>query len=235
MPCALTEPGNYPDYLKRILKTIAVGNDTDLKTCACSLRSPLTTEGCPAIGGDGKIGAFPFCTQESADSKYAIWPLEKAMETYWRVRAWDFSAAVTVKPFEDDEFLVTTSIKNIRSAANKESDLVCFNEFVDPEEAYKSADIFFGPLSFGNQFLQKVDNLYYSGLGGYFSNDLFNPLVELEFSFGADVNIYGNDFPFSVLGANLKISVNAYMEDQPDFYNPAIGCTASLTPSSYWP
>ena len=183
-------------------------------------------------------GYFPKCIQESTDNNYAIWPLEKAMQTYWRVRAWDFSAEVTVKPFEDAEFSVTTSIENIRSAANEESDLVCFNSFEDTDEdPDQDADIFFLPLAFGDQFFKKVGNLYYSGLDGSFFDGSFNfplPFLELEFNFGAEAGIYGNEFPFSVLGSNLKISVNANMEDQPDFYNPAVGCTASLTPSEWW-
>ena len=39
MACGLTSSLNYPDYFQSILKEINIGNDTDLKTCACSLRS----------------------------------------------------------------------------------------------------------------------------------------------------------------------------------------------------
>jgi hypothetical protein len=65
MPCVLTESGNYPDYLKSILKKIAVENDNEAKACACSLRTPLTDEGCPITDEDGKLVAFPFCLTDS--------------------------------------------------------------------------------------------------------------------------------------------------------------------------
>lgn len=65
MPCALAEPGNYPDYLKAILKEIAAGNDDELKACACSLRTPTTDEGCIIPDEDGKLLAFPFCLTDS--------------------------------------------------------------------------------------------------------------------------------------------------------------------------
>jgi hypothetical protein len=39
MACGLTSSLSYPDYLKSILKEINIGNDTDLKVCACNLSS----------------------------------------------------------------------------------------------------------------------------------------------------------------------------------------------------
>jgi hypothetical protein len=92
MPCALTEPGNYPDYLKTILKTIAVGDDDHLKACACSLRSPVTDEGCLIVDKDGKIGAFPFCSTLVEDgvgdgTNYPLkLTLKQAMFLYWQVK-----------------------------------------------------------------------------------------------------------------------------------------------------
>lgn len=35
MPCALTSPYNYPDYLKITLKEIEIGDDENLKIAAC--------------------------------------------------------------------------------------------------------------------------------------------------------------------------------------------------------
>lgn len=67
MPCALTEPDNYPDYLKSYLKEITAGNDDELKACACSLKTPTTEEGCPILDEDGKVGAFPFCVTNIAN------------------------------------------------------------------------------------------------------------------------------------------------------------------------
>jgi len=99
MPCALTEPTNYPAYLQTILKEIAAGDNTDLKTCACSLRTPVDNEGCPIIGEDGKIGAFPFCSSlvtdgVGDDTEYPLkLTLKQAMNLYWKTPDWKFSAS----------------------------------------------------------------------------------------------------------------------------------------------
>jgi len=166
-------------------------------------------------------GYFIGCIEESTDNNYAIWSLEKAMQTYWRVRAWDFSAEVTVKPFEDSPFELSYSVANIFSTANQESDLVCFNEFFDGP---RGVDIFFSPV-------KKVGDLYYSGLAGL----IVDGSTGLEFVFGPDIfDIFGNEFSFPVLGADLKIGSFYFLESQPEGYNPVVGCTASLTPSEWW-
>lgn len=94
MPCALAEPGNYPDYLKAILKEIATGDDDKLKTCACSLRSPTTADGCLIVDQDKKVGAFPFCIPLVTDgvgdnTDYPLkLTLKQAMFLYWQVKNW---------------------------------------------------------------------------------------------------------------------------------------------------
>jgi hypothetical protein len=98
MPCALTEPGDYPNYLKDILKQINIENNGDLKICACSLRSPVTDEGCLIVDEDGKVGAFPFCSSlvESGVGDDTAYPLKltlkQAMNLYWKTTDWKFSA-----------------------------------------------------------------------------------------------------------------------------------------------
>ena len=52
MACGLTN-SNYPDYLSSILSDINVGNDTDLKACACSLKSYVDV--------NSKPYALPIC------------------------------------------------------------------------------------------------------------------------------------------------------------------------------
>jgi hypothetical protein len=86
MPCALTEPENYPDYLKTILKTIEFGNDDKLKTCACLLKSPVNGDGCIALDENQKIGAFPACMYP-IDNNSTI-SLKTLMEMYWTVKTW---------------------------------------------------------------------------------------------------------------------------------------------------
>jgi len=54
----------------------------------------LIIRGCPIIDGNGKIGAFPGCTEELSnalnplDLHFSI-NLEKAMALFWRVRTWE--------------------------------------------------------------------------------------------------------------------------------------------------
>jgi hypothetical protein len=87
MGCALTEPNNYPDYLKKILKEIEVGNDKELKDCACSLISPRTEDGCLMVDENGKIGAFPDCISDDPPPyNYPSGSLKDIMTFYWRVK-----------------------------------------------------------------------------------------------------------------------------------------------------
>jgi len=90
MPCAIAEPGNYPDYLKKILKEIEVGNDDEANACACNLITPLTDEGCPITVENGKLLAFPFCLDTEppdVDPNLYVYDLaltyEQAMKFYW--------------------------------------------------------------------------------------------------------------------------------------------------------
>jgi len=95
MPCALTEPGNYPDYLKKILSIIDVGNDNDLKACACSLRSPVNSEGCLILDSDNKIGAIPTCFAGECGFCHGLVTtnLSDLMEIYWKVKSWKITAS----------------------------------------------------------------------------------------------------------------------------------------------
>ena len=241
MACGLTSGADYPDYLKRILKIIDVGNDTDLKACACSLISPLATEGCPApaIGGDGKIGAFPFCTQESADSKYAIWSLEKAMETYWRVRTWSFTANGVERWYDypDDgdgnvDIPFSTSVQGITSTDGdyntntKQENLVCSNFFYRnyPGSTYDNTDV---EISFNSGTVQpakKVGDLYDSSIYGYVLDG------DNGWEYGFDYNRTPNVGSLSILGATVPISAFYDYDDQNEYLTEVI----SLTPTSYW-
>jgi hypothetical protein len=92
MPCALTSEADYPDYLKSILNEIEAGNDEALKACACSLKTPTTNGGCPILGEDNKVGAFPFCLTYIEEDTSSVgdgtnYPLKlslkDAMNLYW--------------------------------------------------------------------------------------------------------------------------------------------------------
>jgi len=176
-------------------------------------------------------GYFPGCIEESTDSKYAVWPLEQAMQTYWRVRAWDFSANIVVRLFDypeegqNTDIPLESSVSDIRQEAEDEQTLVCYSEFIrqDRLDGYpKSGDIFFFPY-------RKVGDLYYSGLGGLIEDGQSNT----EFAFWADNQTYPSaQFPISILGATLDITA-FYLEDA-EYESEVISCTASLVPSEWW-
>jgi hypothetical protein len=89
MGCALTEPDDYPNYLKKILKEIELGNDKKLKACACSLITPVNNDGCPILDSNKKIAAFPFCIEEvESITEGFIGTLEQMMTIWWRVKKW---------------------------------------------------------------------------------------------------------------------------------------------------
>ena len=242
MACALTEPDNYPDYLKRILKNIAVGNDTDLQACACSLRSPLTTEGCPAIGGDGKNGLFPFCTEESADSKYAIWSLEKAMETYWRVRTWRFTASGVERTYdypddgENTDSPFSTTIEGITSTDGdyntntKQENLVCSNFFYRnyPGSTYDNTDVEIRFNSGTVEPAKKVGDLYDSSIYGYVLDG------DNGWEYGFNYDRTPNVGSLSILGATVPIGAFYDYDDQNEYETEVVYLSATLTPTSYW-
>jgi hypothetical protein len=136
MPCALIEPGNYPGYLKSILKEIEVGNDKELKACACQLRSPVTDEGCPIVDENGKIGAFPFCSTlvtdgVGDDTAYPLkLTLKQAMNLYWKTTDWKFSASAQSSSCGNSWSINYTQNKRLTSSKVPPSkNLVCQNLF----------------------------------------------------------------------------------------------------------
>ena len=98
MPCALTSDADYPDYLKSILKEIDIGDDDELKNCACKLVTPVTDGGCEILDEDKKVGAFPFCSTlvtdgVGEDTEYPLkLTLKQAMNLYWQTTSWNFVA-----------------------------------------------------------------------------------------------------------------------------------------------
>jgi hypothetical protein len=142
MPCALTEPGDYPDYIKSILKKIEVENDNTLKACACSLRSPVNDDGCLILDSDGKLGAFPFCIAPgNLDLDEFSLDLKDAMSAFWRVKAWKYTINGYVNIVQTDpqssQFRIYSGSVIVRSDGPglwnrtpiiKQKELVCFEE-----------------------------------------------------------------------------------------------------------
>lgn len=79
----------FPGYLKNLLKSIENGNDDELKKCACSLHI-LEKDGCISLDEDGKMGAFPFCVQETSFGDEDIKPgfsQKDIMQLFWRTKS----------------------------------------------------------------------------------------------------------------------------------------------------
>ena len=138
MPCALTETDkDYPDYLKKILKEIDVGNDDELKDCACSLKTLTTDEGCPITDSDGKLVAFPFCLNDTNpnlgnENVFYISDIgmsyKDAMKLYWKRDPINISfQANGTLAIESEKCPVLTSIgsTSLKSDNITLKDLVC--------------------------------------------------------------------------------------------------------------
>jgi hypothetical protein len=136
MPCALVEPGSYPDYIKSILNEISAGNDDEAKACACSLRTPLTDEGCPITDEDGKLLAFPFCLidtpvtgpfyNEFVTSSVGL-SYKDAMRLYWsKTIDMEFSGyKVASTGAENCPVCISTGSTSFKSNELSNKDLVC--------------------------------------------------------------------------------------------------------------
>jgi hypothetical protein len=122
MPCPLLGSDNYPDYIKKILQEINAGNDDELKTCACLLKTVLDDQHeCAEPMTDGKLALFPFCiidtetdptTISVAGNPYSYWPfpigisLDDLMLLYWQnynisINGIDFITCPTPDPDGD--------------------------------------------------------------------------------------------------------------------------------------
>ena len=136
MSCALTDNAGYPDYLKSILREIAAGNDDELKTCACQLKTPTTDGGCPILDEDDKVVAFPFClrdTNPNLTSSIDFYTSDiglsykEAMKLYWKRTRFDiaFNASGSVN-LESEECPVLQS----SASTSLESDIVTLKDLV---------------------------------------------------------------------------------------------------------
>lgn len=167
MPCALTEPDNYPDYLKSYLKEIAVGNNEELKTCACQLKTPLNNEGCPIVDEDGKVGAFPFCVTNIANISvggicggpewYACsyeqgsgLTLKQAMRMYW------LTVGIKIGTIKASDNKVLTEIGGIPGDGGSP---ICSNIDID---------LLIGHFEEQSSSVFNLNGLYYDGTSFYF-------------------------------------------------------------------
>ena len=173
-------------------------------------------------------GYFPFCIPEGTPEN-CPWTLEKAMQTYWRIRTWTFFASGIATNTDDpsDTIPFSSEITDITSRDNEtgepqtlEEGLVCGNLFENGIlDAYCLIEFYQAETSGG---------LYNSGLIGEVVDDRVDPL---EFVFAANVS---SAFSISILGTNIPITMTYKNDpDQESSYSITSG-SATLTPTLWW-
>jgi hypothetical protein len=171
-------------------------------------------------------GYFVYCIQESADSRNAIWTLENAMKTYWRVRSWSFSASGTVES-DSGPSPFSTSLDNIQSGSfwddiyATEDQLVCGGGFYlnEPNNSEQWVEMEFGTV-------KRVGNLYNAGFGGY----VYDNLMGVEYSFGSIPFFTQASSTITLFGGTLPIGARNLV----DVPGAVLSLTATLTPTLWW-
>jgi hypothetical protein len=175
-------------------------------------------------------GYFPFCIPEGTPEN-CPWTLGKAMQTYWRIRTWTFSASGIVTNDEDpsDTFPFSSVYTDITSRdfetgepQTLEERLVCENyfgtEFILRNNAY---------IDFSSQ----------SGTsGGLYNSGLYGEVIDyregpLEFFFSANGS---SAFNISILGANIPINMIWENDEQDESSYSITSGSATLTPTLWW-
>jgi hypothetical protein len=182
-------------------------------------------------------GYFPTCIQEASSPDHCPWTLEKAMETYWRVRTWTFEASGLVGEAGDPGpiFPFSTTIENITSGNEEEQvdytseeQLVCFNSFRYEDSESRSVILFDNP--------EKSDDLYTSGIYG-----LLEDTGTEKSGFNYEFRVYpeypplepgvNNSGTITALGATLPLLVYQF---DPEVTLDFADVTATLTPTLWW-
>ena len=173
-------------------------------------------------------GYFPSCIVEG-DPEDCPWTLEKAMQTYWRVRTWTFTASGIATNIDDpsDTYPFSSEITDITSRDTEtgepqtlEEGLVCGNLFENIIlDAYCSIGFFQAETSGG---------LYNSGLFGEVVDNRVDPL---EFVFAADIS---SAFSISILGTNIPITMTWVNDEDAEASYIITSGSATLTPTLWW-
>ena len=90
MPCAAINNIDDRDYIKSLKKNVLVGNDGEEKACLCQCKVPTTSEGCPILDENNKVGLFPFCiplvslSSVGTNTAYPVkMKLNQVMDLFW--------------------------------------------------------------------------------------------------------------------------------------------------------
>jgi hypothetical protein len=173
-------------------------------------------------------GYFPGCIA-AGDPADCPWTLEKAMQTYWRVRTWTFTASGIATDTYDptDTVPFSSTITDITShdfqtdvPQTLEEGLVCGNYFEFFGEPRYYAFIGFAQA-------ETSGGLYNSGLEGEAVDYTTDPL---EFVFASNIS---SAFNISILGTNIPIGMN-YVNDDEEFNYVVTSGSANLTPTLWW-
>jgi hypothetical protein len=179
-----------------------------------------------------KSGYFPYCIQESADSRYAIFSLQDLMKIYWRVRTWTFSASGMRNNANDDVVPFSTSLGNIRSgfegdegpvANTTEEQLVCENGFFLNDGEFDST---FAAMEITNP-VKKVGDLYGGVDGRVLDGD-----ENVEYVFRPIPATGQASSTISIFGGTFFIGASDTNEEVPE---PVLSLNpATLTPTLWW-
>jgi len=174
-------------------------------------------------------GYFPGCIV-AGDPADCPWTLEKAMQTYWRVRTWTFSASGIGTNNDDpsDTFPFSSAYTDITSRdfeteepQTLEEGLVCGNYFATEYILRDNAFIDFSGQA------ETSGGLYNSGLEGEVIDYRSDPL---EFFFAANNS---SAFSISILGTNIPITMTYVNDEAEDSFTITSG-SATLTPTLWW-
>jgi hypothetical protein len=207
MPCPLTSDLEYPDYVKKILKEIEVGNDQRLKDCACKLKTVVDEEGCPILDEDNKLGLFPFCITDTETDPttmglslghpwlnypYAVGlSLDDMMHLFWRVIGYSepkSSCTVIIPPDDYDPGSTNTfsscgSSIPLNKASSDVKERVC-NAHIGFSFNRKANDddILYGNASPGCTINNHEDIAFFQSSNYYKTcyryNDLYYPTIQ---------------------------------------------------------
>jgi len=181
-------------------------------------------------------GYFPTCIQEASSPDHCPWTLEKAMQTYWRVRTWTFSVSGLrgesgdpgpIYPFSDTISNLSSGDFEGNEYYTSEEQLVCSNSFF-----FNSTQGEVGAfIAFGNP--EKSGDLYTSGIYGYLQNFSDESLV-CEFRVYPEYPVEPGDSEngtVTILGATLPLNIYLY---DPEVSISFADVVATLTPTLWW-
>ena len=166
-------------------------------------------------------GYFPSCLP-TFSSGYPSFPLDTAMEIYWKVRSWQVTGSYTYGPYN-----VPIS-QTFTSTLDDETGLVCLasyssSDFTPDQEVANTGRTFFQrPHIFaiiGGQYSVLID----------FCIAFQDPAFPDSRSVGTIFAGEGKGSTFSFFGKSLPCSIET--KDGDEFVNSA---EISITPASYW-